>query len=342
MKLCIDTNYFLDFYRAGKDSLKVLDEISGYGSHIVFPEQVYREFRRSAQSVLEREIEVFDKGHTNGFALNPSQLVRDLPEYEAYERAKKELRERTKEILKVLKGMSADRDMDKIYQHVETLYLMPGVEQLKTSPEIIERAKNRQLLGDPPGTNTISIGDEVIWEVLLEYVSDDLIIVTGDKSFTNNFRFLSDEFYEVTGKDLFIFSKLSDAIKKLGESPSDDLIEFERESEFERLSELQLHYILENLPEYKEYRKGVKDSGGKVVILIENYTIYNDRIHAKFYVGEETDTHIARWNTFLVDLLSEHLMIIDPITNEPIDTEKWRSDTGLDQLVKALEEIKHL
>ncbi|MBC8726753.1 hypothetical protein F6X37_36380, partial [Paraburkholderia sp. 31.1] len=43
------------------------------------------------------------------------------------------------------------------------------------------------MLGKPPtspGKDTI--GDELIWETLVACVKDDLIIVSGDKTFSNN------------------------------------------------------------------------------------------------------------------------------------------------------------
>ncbi|KZE67913.1 hypothetical protein AV545_22730 [Paenibacillus jamilae] len=65
MKLCIDTNYFLDFYRQGKESLKILNDIEGILENIVFPEQVYKEFQRNVTKVQQDEIKKFKSSITS-------------------------------------------------------------------------------------------------------------------------------------------------------------------------------------------------------------------------------------------------------------------------------------
>ena len=66
------------------------------------------------------------------------------------------------------------------------LKLISSSEVIQTSPEILKRAETRVRLGNPPrkgASDGSSLGDAVNWEIILEYVKDDLIIVSKDMDF---------------------------------------------------------------------------------------------------------------------------------------------------------------
>jgi len=56
-----------------------------------------------------------------------------------------------------------------------------------------------------------------------------LILVTRDGTYEAHSTFLTEEYRERTGKSLSIFDKMSAALKKVGEAPSDKLVQFEEE-----------------------------------------------------------------------------------------------------------------
>lgn len=60
-------------------------------------------------------------------------------------------------------------------------------------------------------------------ESILEYCTDDLIIVSRDSTFEENFGFLKEEYKLKTGKNLEIVNFISDAIRLLGDEPSLEL-----------------------------------------------------------------------------------------------------------------------
>lgn len=60
-------------------------------------------------------------------------------------------------------------------------------------------------------------------ESILEYCTDDLILVTRDSTFEENLGFLKEEYKLKTGKDLEIVNFISDAIRLLGDEPSLEL-----------------------------------------------------------------------------------------------------------------------
>lgn len=59
-------------------------------------------------------------------------------------------------------------------------------EVIQSTPEILKKAELRVKLGNPPrkgSSENSSLGDAVNWEILLENVKDDLILVSNDKDF---------------------------------------------------------------------------------------------------------------------------------------------------------------
>jgi hypothetical protein len=116
---------------------------------------------------------------------------------------------------------------------------MDNVEKLRITDNIIERARKRHLLGNPPGSDKVTICDEVIWESILENIRYDIVIVTNDKSFLNNKNFLEDEIAQKDYKLLEITNSITEAIKLIGAEPSQELEQLEKETK-EELEAIQI------------------------------------------------------------------------------------------------------
>ena len=69
------------------------------------------------------------------------------------------------------------------------------------------------MLGNPPcSPDKYTIGDEVIWELLIENMKEDLIIVTKDYTFHENLSLLTEEYQQRTGRTLLLVTeKFSEA-----------------------------------------------------------------------------------------------------------------------------------
>ena len=77
-----------------------------------------------------------------------------------------------------------------------------------------------------------SLGDEVIWELLIEHLNEDLIVVTKDHTFHDNLSLLGEEYQQRTGKKLLLVTeRFSEALKVIGQAPSKELIEAEKQEE---------------------------------------------------------------------------------------------------------------
>lgn len=85
--------------------------------------------------------------------------------------------------------------------------------------QAIDRAHQRKLLGNSPcSPDKYSVGDEVIWELLLDHMKDDLIVVTRDRTFHNNRSLLSEEYRRRTGKTLLLVTEeFAEALQAIGQ-----------------------------------------------------------------------------------------------------------------------------
>ncbi len=120
-------------------------------------------------------------------------------------------------------------EKDPIYTSFKKLFESSNVEKLLRNDRIIEKAEKRKLIGNPPTSlDKNSLGDEIIWELIINNVKNDLIIITRDETYSNRETFLKNEFAKKTGKKLIIEENISNALKKFGETASDETLKFEK------------------------------------------------------------------------------------------------------------------
>jgi len=139
-----------------------------------------------------------------------------------------------KEITQYLNKIIADEREDPFAKAILTLAADEGVTRIKTTDKAIDQAHKRKLLGNPPSsTDKYTIGDELIWELLLASLQNqDLIVVTGDGTYEDNLPLLAEEFHDKTnGRLLLVTDKLSDVDKELGQPINPKLIEVEKKEE---------------------------------------------------------------------------------------------------------------
>jgi len=240
-KVFIDTNRFLDLYRTDKDSIKIFKEIFNLKPNLICCEQGYNEFIRNRDRVLNATLENLVK---NKMDLYTTAFTRQLPEYSEISRLQKEYKDIHKKIVERIKDIQNKPQIDPVFSEFIKLYNKNEIKKYLVSDKIVENAHKRKLCGNPPGDAKNSIGDEIIWETFLTYVKDDLIIVTGDGTFRENFLFLEREFTQKTGKKLELHDKIADAFTSLGKEPSATIIEFDNE---ERQRRQQLKFFRKEL-----------------------------------------------------------------------------------------------
>ncbi|BAI83994.2 DUF4935 domain-containing protein [Bacillus subtilis subsp. natto] len=162
--------------------------------------------------------------------LNPlnSHFVESIEEYKKLINQKKEMKKTVEKLIDKIEGLKEEGDP--INEVINNLYETEIVEKLDINDQIIKKAKDRQLIGNPPGSkDSVTIGDEIIWESILANISDDIVIVTNDKSFLDNMNFLMEEIKDKGFKLLGITPSITKAIDIIGAEPSKNLEELENE-----------------------------------------------------------------------------------------------------------------
>jgi rRNA-processing protein FCF1 len=226
-KIYPDTNSFIDFYQAAHENVDVFDELQKYKNSLVLTEQTVTEFRRNRVSILNQVVAQFEKS----ICLRPytTAIMKLLPGHEEFTKLLTDYKGKGKEILQHLRQLIADEKKDPVAQKFLSLAADAGVMKLKLTDQAIDKAHRRKLLGNPPrSSERYSVGDEVIWELLLDGLKEDLIVVTKDRTFHENLSLLSEEYGQRTGRKLLrVTEKFSEALKGIGQEPSRKLIETE-------------------------------------------------------------------------------------------------------------------
>jgi predicted nucleic acid-binding protein len=184
MNLFIDTNIFLSFYHLTSEDLEELRKLAVLLDQkkvsLYITDQVCAEFARNRESKISDAIKRLTDQRLN---LQFPQLCKDYPEYS-------ELRDLQKNYEAVHSALleKVDRDVAehtlKADKTIQELFGKANV--LKTSAELIEKARLRIQIGNPPGKEG-SLGDAISWEALLEECPEgqDLFFVTDDRDYVS-------------------------------------------------------------------------------------------------------------------------------------------------------------
>jgi rRNA-processing protein FCF1 len=228
-KIYPDTNWFVDFYQAALDAIDVFSELQKYKSSFVLTAQTVNEFRRNRVRTLKSVATQFRKS----LAANPhtTSVLRALPGHSELTTLSSQYAKKGREVLKYLEQLIEEEQQDPVAQKFTAFISDPAVIRFGLTDAVIAAAHRRKLLGNPPSSpDKYTIGDEVIWEMLLANMQDDLIVLTRDHTFHENLSLLAEEFNKRTGRRLILVTRtLSEALKKVGEAPTQELIAIEKE-----------------------------------------------------------------------------------------------------------------
>jgi predicted nucleic acid-binding protein len=232
MRVFVDTNVLLNLYHLSGPDLdevkKILKLAENKQIDLLVPQQVADEFWRNRERVIRDALDTFAKTKAQAFLPN---IVRVNPKSAELKKAvdlvnnlAKTLREETEQTIQEQK-LAADKLVESLLEKCELI-----------APEVVERARLRKQLGNPPG-KADSLGDAVNWEWLLSKAEDwdELIVISTDGDFESELtpsepkEFLRREWQKVTSigslslykglpeflKAHFPEIKLSDEIDKL-------------------------------------------------------------------------------------------------------------------------------
>jgi predicted nucleic acid-binding protein len=203
MQVFIDTNIYLKvIYNEGGNLVSHLEDFSKLVSEkkasLVFPRIVLDELLRKFPS------DIREKRTTTPIAVKV---------------AKEETRKKYSEV-----SREVDREFEDYIDKSKTM-ILDLHEKAKKTPEtekIVKLATYRKLKGNPPGKKG-RLGDEICWETILKYCSQDITIVSNDSDWSDESSekkkihpLLEREWKEKTNKNIQLVETISEVLKKLG------------------------------------------------------------------------------------------------------------------------------
>jgi len=279
MKLFIDANIFLSFYHLTSEDLHELAKlvllIDNKEISLLLPEQVIEETWRNRAAKITSGLRPFEKAK---FSLDFPAYCKNYEQYREIRELQKKMEEAHSDLISAIQKdindqkLSADSLIQKLFGIAKVI---------KRTPDIIDRARERVELGNPPGKKG-SLGDAVNWESLLSSKPEKftITIISDDSDFcsplnTNDINeFLREEWKSKKIYSIKFYRKLSHYFK---ENYPDINLKTENEKDL-LISKLSTspnfsstHNIISHLSKYDGFtRKQVED--------IVNALIYNNQV----------------------------------------------------------------
>jgi predicted nucleic acid-binding protein len=302
MQLFIDTNILLSFFHLTSDELEELRKLSalvGKGQiKLILPRQVVNEFERNRGNKIADALKRLKESKIK--AVFP-QVCKDYPEYESLRESLKSYNKAHSTLIKKIEDdvknhfLKADKIISELFDLAEIT---------EYDDKIIEKAKLRMALGNPPGKNN-SLGDAINWETVLEDGKKDIDIhfVADDKDYysvsdhSKISSFLGKEWALTKNSGVKFYRRLSSFFKDnfpdiqlASEIEKELLIKQLRNSE----SFANTHYIISKLANFSEFTTSqineiinIYLSNGQVQSIISDLDV-KDFIE-KIIKGKETD-----------------------------------------------------
>ncbi len=218
MNVFIDTNILLSLYQLSGpdlDELKKIIKLSQNGKiKIYLPQQVKDEFSRNRERVIKESVGVFEKSKANASLPN---IAKSHTKVSDLRRLQEEFNQLVKEIKSDIDEQISDGKL-KADELVSVLFSQLNTSAIDTS--IIDKARLRKELGNPPGKNG-NLGDSINWEWLLSNVpaGEDLNIVSSDSDYSSELidgdikKFLADEWVLNKDSEIKLYKGLPDLLK---------------------------------------------------------------------------------------------------------------------------------
>lgn len=219
MKILIDTNIYLNFFRRqGEQSLILLDSLISFADienekykfDILLPKQIEDEYWRKKQEVVDEHIlllnEELEAKIPLPLFLESFKKSRDLKS------TAKKFNALKKEVIQEYKKRTTNPSSE-INKKINKLFSLSI--KIEEEENILQKAYFRTLKGNPPKKGEKSFGDAIIWEMILKnHNDDDLIIISGDGDYSEKHnsaelhRYLEREWISKSKKDIKLYTNL--------------------------------------------------------------------------------------------------------------------------------------
>ena len=273
--LFIDTNIWLDFYRARNDAgIKLLKHMEAVKDRLIVTYQLEVEFKKNRQKVLMESLANLKPPSDLGLP----NIVADAQTSKMLARHVKEAKNRVDVLKKlVIRAMTSPAKHDPVYQVAQRIFHRPDdlvlTRDTTLRKTIRNKALRRFLQGYPPRKNDdTSMGDAFNWEWMVHCAGErkaDLVIITRDGDYgvtVNNKSYLNDhlqqEFKERVGKrrKIVLFDRLTEGLKYVNVTVTKREVEAEQEWRGEAdLEDLAVSDVMERLKESLRKLKEVSE-----------------------------------------------------------------------------------
>ena len=266
----IDTNIFLDAYRARKEAgLKLLERIDGLHDQIITSYQVEMEFKHNRQRVLVASLKELDPSLKR---IDPPAFLSEAATVKVLQKSARESTRRVKKLKdRLQKVLAQPTTHDPVYKVAQRLFSNDSELNLNRSKKIRQTLRRlafkRFILGYPPRKkDDTSIGDALNWEWMVHCAARrkcDVAIVSRDSdygvslekdSFINDW--LQREFKDRVSKrrKVVLTPRLSEALKMLSVAVSKEE-ESEEADVAEQRAALLAAFLLQEKEKEEELRR---------------------------------------------------------------------------------------
>jgi predicted nucleic acid-binding protein len=218
MNLFIDTNIFLSFYHLTSEDLEELRKLGVLLEQqqvkLYLTDQVVTEFRRNREVKIADALKRLSEQRLN---LQFPQLCKDYCEYDQLRSLQRAYEELHSVLLKKILEDVSEQTL-KADKTIEDLFAKATL--ANTTAELVEKARLRMQVGNPPGKDG-SLGDAISWEALLRDVQDsnDLYLIADDRDYVSTLDenkikdFLLQEWFARKGSKIIFYRRLSSFFK---------------------------------------------------------------------------------------------------------------------------------
>ena len=314
MNLFIDTNIFFSFYHFSKDDLGEIHKLTVLienGEVVLWlPEQVKDEFKRNRENKINDSMKNLEEQK------NKTQFPEICKDYNEYQEMRDLQTEYNKKLSSQIQKVTEDIEKRTLRADKKILELFDKAKTIEKTQELIEKARFRMDVRNPPGKDR-SLGDAINWEGLLAEIPifEKLYIVSNDKDYYSvrdkdkPKDFLIDEWDRVHNEEVIFYQRLSQFFMK--HYPDIKLApELEKELDIKSLvnsrSFESTHLSVLKLEEYAEFNKSQANEMVQV-------GISNDQIN---WILSDHNVYC-----FYRDLLDNHKEVIEDELYEKMNEE---------------------
>lgn len=232
--LFVDTNIWLDFYRAQNEAyIGLLDKVEGIMAKVIVTHQLETEFKKNRQQVILKSVKLLGdhipkKVPSVGVLAQAKQFKMVGTDVDS---AKKRIQKLQARLVEMIEEPTKKDPVFKAISRVfhrkdDDLILTRDTKDDEKRKSVRERAERRFMHGCPPRkSDDTSFGDALNWEWMIDCAKakdGELVIVSRDADYGSTYdgkSYINDHLWHEFSarvsrkRDLLLYTKLSDALK---------------------------------------------------------------------------------------------------------------------------------